>query len=125
MGNPHEMSARSKIPWLLILAAALVVSGVVVVLHTVVKGRSFDRTVQLSNSTYLRLHGTPTWGPDSGSEWEVLYPTEALGKRRPVGGAVIGLAATMAISWLVLWGGSVSSHCTNNGVVSSWCNRRP
>jgi hypothetical protein len=73
MGNPHEMGARSKIPWLLILAAALVVSGVVVVLHTVVKGRSFDRTVQLSNSTYLRLHGTPTWGPDSGSEWEVLY----------------------------------------------------
>jgi hypothetical protein len=33
----------------------------------------FDRTVQRSNSAYLRLHGTPTWGPDSGNDWEVLY----------------------------------------------------
>ncbi len=68
------MSARSTILLLLIVGAVFLLCGVgLIFFHTGTQRISFDRTVQLSNSAYLRLHGTPSWGPDSGDDWEVLY----------------------------------------------------
>ena len=71
-----------KIGLYLALSVACLVFALVIffarsIHRTATTDDDLEQIVQLSNSAFLRVHGTPTEGPDSGYSWEISYRTKS------------------------------------------------